>query len=219
MSSIHQASSHAVPAHQQNPRSQLLPQVESAVAIERVVENLLQTLRSRAAVRFREAKFLHLNLQVNQIDGERRLVMDRELQHSSNIGDFRNIWCVFETGGSPDPQLPDLPPYFMMSNQWPGSWEQWSAPEFEADERDGLTISIDFGRAIRQMPLARADALLKASGQRGRYARVTLNQIVLDDPHPPLQWCFKNVVGVPGSEPKNFAVIVSSGHVVERQWC
>lgn len=69
---------------------------------------------------------------------------------------------------------------------------------------------------MAQMSIGRADALLKASGQRGPYARVSLSHMRMLG--QPLAWCFYRVQVSPGVI-QDFRVDVWTGQVDQYNWC
>ncbi|KAL8994656.1 MAG: hypothetical protein Q9169_005436 [Polycauliona sp. 2 TL-2023] len=208
----HLATSHALPATPQSPSSGQSLQVHSSTDIERLISDYVRTLARHPRPQISGALMANLDLVV-ETRRDREYDVDPNLRHSSDIGDFNDIMIYFRYGEPPDRRLPTLS--FRVQNNWPAHVDQWSSPTGIPDVED-FTTPFDWLEISRRMPLGRADALLKASGRREPYARVTLRQFILDGPDEPLQWCFNHLL-VPGRGRKSFAVIVATEQVVEKQ--
>ncbi|KAL8907502.1 MAG: hypothetical protein Q9207_001369 [Kuettlingeria erythrocarpa] len=209
--SIHLASSHALPATRQNPESNPALQVQNAQAIERNIRRLMLDLTLNPDVRYSEAKLVHASFAVDHVDDEAYPFVDNT--RSSNIADFRDIVCIFQYGG-PAPLDPMHHEHFRMKNRWPFRWEQWLRTRDDAPP--GLGSPIDWDMVMAQMPIGRADALLKASGQRGPYARVSL--LNLGMLWEPLVWCFYGVQVSPGVF-TDFRIEVETDQVRQYDYC
>ncbi|KAL8924244.1 MAG: hypothetical protein Q9172_002784 [Xanthocarpia lactea] len=209
--SIHQASSHALPANPQVPAVRFLPQLgdAAAAAIDRAVSNLIRSLAVNPNIRYREAALLGVGFAVDRIEQDLPMA-DRTL--SSNIGDFRDIVCLFRYGGTPphDPDDTD----FRVRNMFPLHWDQWAPPQYSP----GISLNTPFNwnLATQRMSIGTADALLKASGQRGRYIGVTLRKLNVGQ--VPLSWCFHGVETRRGKQ-KDFRVNVLSRQVIQVDQC
>ncbi|KAL8923592.1 MAG: hypothetical protein Q9208_004539 [Pyrenodesmia sp. 3 TL-2023] len=160
LSSIPQSSSLALRADPPNPASK--PSLEDVFAIDRVVGNLVHAQAYSPDIRYREATMLFVLLAVDNVDN-----IDGHHTLSDNIGDFRDIKCLFRYGAR-RPRRPEESD-FSVRNRWPDHWEQWSPPQPDP-EPERLLLPFQWQQASRRMSVARADALLKASGQRSRYA-------------------------------------------------
>lgn len=211
--SIHHASSHALPANPQVPAVQPLRQLRDAAAIDRTVGNLISALAANPNIRYREAALLRVSFTVDRAEDDYLEDADRTL--SSNIGDFRDILCQFRYGGPP-PQNPDDTNTFIVKNRFPDHWDQWSPPQ-DSPWRT-LNVPIKWDHVTPRMGIGRADALLKASGHRGRYARVTLGK--MNSPHhPPVAWCFHGVKKSWLGGRTNFEVDALTGQILQAAWC
>ncbi|KAI4173819.1 MAG: hypothetical protein LQ346_008341 [Caloplaca aetnensis] len=208
--SIHQASSHTLPASPQVPAVKPLPQLGDAAAIDRTVGNLIRALAVNPNIRYREAALLGVGFAVDRIEDEH--LPDDDRTYSSNIGDFRDIICLFRYGGPP-PQHPD-DTEFRVKNRFPLHWDQWSPPQYSP----GISFIVPFNwdHVTQRMSIGTADALLKASGQRGRYAGVTLTKLSVA--HVPLSWCFHGVENWRGRR-TDFRVNVLSRQVTQVERC
>ncbi|KAL8856951.1 MAG: hypothetical protein Q9178_006446 [Gyalolechia marmorata] len=203
--SIHQASSHALAANPQVPAVRFLPQLGDAAAIDRAVGNLLRSLAVNPNILYREAALLGVGFAVDRIDQDLPMA-DRTL--SSNIGDFRDIVCLFRYGGPP-PQTD-----FRVKDMFPLHWDQWGPPQYSP----GISLNTPFNwnHTTQRMSIGMADALLKASGRRGRYIGVTLRK--LNVARVPLSWCFHGVEIRRGKQ-RDFRVNVLSRQVTQVDQC
>lgn len=209
--SIHQASSHALPANPQVPAVRFLPQLgdAAAAAIDRAVSNLIRSLAVNPNIRYREAALLGVGFAVDRIDED---LPDAKRTLSSNIGDFRDIVCLFRSGGPPPQYMDDTD--FRVKNQFPLHWDQWLPPQYSLGK--SMNVPFNWSLATQRMSIGRADALLKASGQRGRYSGVTLRKANLA--RVPLSWCFHGVETRRGRQ-KDFRVNVLSRQVIQVDQC
>ncbi|KAL8898561.1 MAG: hypothetical protein Q9207_006637 [Kuettlingeria erythrocarpa] len=200
----------SLPASPQVPAVELLPQLRDDAAIDRTVGNLLRALAGNPNIRYREAALLSVSFTVDRVEDTHLPTADRTL--SSNIGDFRDIECLFRYGGLPPQGAGDI--LFTVKNQFPLHWDQWSPPQYFP----GFTIITPFNwdHVTQRMSIGMADALLKASGQRGRYAGVTLAKP--SGFQGPLSWCFHGVKNWRGKQ-TDFRVDILSRKITRVDRC
>lgn len=197
------ASSHALPAAMQN---------QNATTIGQNVQNLVDTLTADLDIRYRKSTMLVCYIAVDHGDHDPEHFHDYPL--SSNIGDFRDIGCVFRFGG---PIADERRSFFQVRNRWPLHWDQWGPPS------DGIyypfkVLPFSWRKAVSHMSAERANRLLKAHGHRGPYALVSLGKTTA---HPDGAWCFLNVQ-IPDGEgggQRTYFVDVRTGRVEETRYC
>ncbi|KAL8929541.1 MAG: hypothetical protein Q9208_001210 [Pyrenodesmia sp. 3 TL-2023] len=209
--SIHQASSHALPANPQIPAVRPLPQLGDAAAIERTVDNLVRALAVDPDIRYREAVMITIAFAVDRIEDD---IPEADRTFSSNISDFRDIVCIFRYGGPPPHSPNDAE--FSVKNQFPLHWDQWFPPQ--PSPWRGFASPFSWDLMTRRMGIGMADALLKASGQTGRYVGVALKRLDFAFMQIPVAWCFHRVETRRG-ERTNFRVDVLSRQVTRVDSC
>ena len=200
---IYIASSLALPAEPQN---------QNDIPIGRNVQNLVDTLTADPDIRYRKSMMVVCYIAVDHGDHDPEQFHDYPL--SSNIGDFRDIRCIFRYGG---PIADARRSLFQVQNEWPLRWDQWGPPS------DGFYypfeyLTFSWRKAVGYMSAERANRLLKAHGHRGPYALVSLGKTRA---HPDGAWCFLNVQipdGAGGGE-RHYFVDVRTGRVEETQSC
>ena len=202
-SAIYMAPSHALLAELQN---------QNAIPIGQNVQNLVDTLTADPDIRYRKAMMATCYIAVDHGDHDPEHFHDFPL--SSNIGDFRDIRCVFRYGG---PMADERSSLFEVRNQWPLYWDQWLPPS-EGFYYPFEVLTFSWRKAVSYMSAERANRLLKAHGHRGPYACVSLGKTRA---HPDGAWCFLNVQ-IPNSEgggQRTYSVDVRTGRVEETRYC
>ena len=192
--------------------SSLTLQNHSAITIEQNVQNLVDRLAAVPEIRYNESMMLTCYIAVDH--GDHELEHFHEYPLSSNIGDFRDIRCVFRYGG---PLEPDEGSMFQVQNEWPLYWDHWEPPNGDVVSLFPIQ-AFSWRKAVGYMSAARADRLLKASGREGPYALVSLGKTTA---HPDGAWCFLNaqITDAQGGGQRTFRVDVRTGRVEETPYC
>ena len=196
-------SSHVLPAELQS---------QNDITIGRNVQNLVDTLTADPDIRYRKSMMVVCYIAVDHGDHDPDHFHEYPL--SSNIGDFRDIRCMFRYGG---PVADEKHSWFQVQNRWPLHWDQWEPPS-GSFYYHWLNLSFSWRKAVRYMSAERANRLLKAHGHRGPYALVSLGKTTA---HPDGAWCFLNVQ-IPdpdGGGQRTYFVDVRTGRVEETQYC
>ena len=200
---IYMAPSHALLAELQN---------QNAIPIGQNVQNLVDILTADPDIRYRESMMVTCYIAVDHGDHDPEHFHDYPL--SSNIGDFRDIRCIFLTGG---PMPDERRPLFQVENKWPLYWDQWGPPG-ESFYWPFEVQPFSWRKSVSYMSAERANRLLKAHGHRGPYALVSLGKTTA---HPDGVWCFLNVQ-IPdpdGGGQRTYIVDVHTGQVEETRYC
>ena len=197
------ALSHALPVELQNPND---------ITIGQNVQNLVDTLTADPDISYRKSMMLTCYIAVDHGDHDPDHFHDYPL--SSNIGDFRDIRCVFRYGG---PLADERRSLFEVQNQWPLHWDQWQPPG-EGFYFPSAVRPFSWRKAVRYMSAERANRLLKADEHRGPYALVSLGKTTA---HPDGAWCFLNVQisDSEGGGQRTYFVDVRTGRVEETRYC
>lgn len=211
LSSVHQASSHALPANPPNTPSKPSFQNHNSITIDQNIGTLVRTLAKSPDIRYREASMVAVYLAVEHVEDIEGV---EDITFSSNIGDFRDMLCLFRYGG-PQPLRPERS-LFKVKNRWPVHWEQWAHPEPYHVYSENLA-PFRWQDASRRMSVEWADVLLKSNGHRGRYGFVFLARTETEELSGPLAWCFGAVETPEG--PRVFWVEVNTGQVLEVPFC
>lgn len=198
---------HAFPAE-----LELEPQSSNDIPIGQNIQMLMDTLAADPDIRYRKSTVVVCYIAVDHGDHDPEHFHDYPL--SSNIGDFRDIRCIFRYGG---PMAEERESLFQVENRWPLHWDEWEPPghgfywPFEVR-------SFSWRRAVRYMSAERANRLLKARGHRGPYELVSLQ---ITTAHPEGVWCFLNVqlTDAEGGGQRTFIVDVRTGRVEETRYC
>ena len=202
-SAIYMAPSHALLAELQN---------QNAITIGRNVQNLVDTLTADPDIRYRKSMMVVCYIAVDHGDHDPEHFHDYPL--SSNIGDFRDIRCIFRYGG---PIADERYSLFQVENKWPLHWDQWGPPS-HGFYTIFKVLPFSWRKAVSYMSAERANRLLKAAGHRGPYALVSLGKTAA---HPDGVWCFLNVQ-IPdpdGGGQRTYIVDVRTGQVEETRYC
>lgn len=205
---VYMAPSHAPVAELQN---------QNAIPIGQNIQNLVDTLTADPDIRYGKSTMAICYIAVDHGDHDPDHFHDYPL--SSNIGDFRDIVCVFRYGGpmAGSFNFYERRPFFQVRNKWPLYWDQWWPPSgsfyspFEAPP-------FSWRKAVSYMSAERANRLLKAHGHQGPYARVSLGKTTA---HPDGVWCFLNVqiTDAEGGGQRTYFVDVRTGRVEETLYC
>ena len=201
------------------PAIYFVPPTHAAITIGQNVENLVDTLTANPDIRYRDSKMVVCYIAVDHGDHDPDHFHDYPL--SSNIGDFRDIRCLFLSGGpiiaDDDDDDNERPPLFEVRNRWPLYWDQWWPPG--PDSEYPFPVSpFSWRKAVGYMGAERANRLLKAHGHRGPYALVSLGTT---EAHPDGVWCFLHVQ-IPddaGGGERTYIVDVRTGRVEETRYC
>ncbi|KAL8979770.1 MAG: hypothetical protein Q9205_004979 [Flavoplaca limonia] len=212
-------SSHALPATPlSGPR---LPSLslsnQNALTITQNIGALVNTLTADPNMQYMNSQMLSCEIAVEFFEhGD----IPHDLEHSSNISDFRDIKCHFRYGGYVEDEKHSQ---FIVQNKFPQQWDQWAlpVPAIITNPRPPGYVNLPFAWSDVEthMSLERADQLLKAAGHQpgegfiGCYDYVKLRKRATND----LAWCFENVIGdyPDTSAIHTYLVSVSSG-VVEQ---
>ena len=188
-------------------------QNQSALTIGQNVQNLVDRLTAVPEVRYKESMMLTCSAAVDHGDRDEHF---REYPLSSNIGDFRDIGCVFRYGGLTT-TAEESDTLFQVKNEWPLYWDQWEPPNENVYSLETLQ-AFSWRKAVGYMSAERADRSLKASGRQGPYATVSL---AWTRTHPDGAWCFLNVqiTDAQGGGQRTYFVDVRTGRVEETQYC
>ena len=187
-------------------------QNQNAITIGQNVQNLVNELTADPDIRYRKSMMTTCYIAVDHGDHDPEHFHDYPL--SSNIGDFRDIRCVFRYGG---PVPDEEGPFFQVENKWPLYWDQWGPPSHSFPYPFKI-LPFSWRKAVSYMSAERANRLLKAQGHRGPYALVSLGNTTA---HPYGGWCFLNVQ-IPdpeGGGQRTYIVDVRTGRVEETRYC
>ena len=197
------------------PTSRALPaemQNHNAITIGQNVQNLLNAFAADPDIRYSKSMMLTCYIAVDHGDHDPEHFHDYPL--SSNIGDFRDIRCIFRYGGPIPDERNSL---FEVQNKWPLYWDQWGPPSVGFFYPYKI-LPFSWRKAVSYMSAERANRLLKAQGHRGPYALVSLGNTTA---HPYGGWCFLNVQ-IPdpdGGGQRTYIVDVRTGRVEETRYC
>ena len=187
-------------------------QNQNAISIGRNVQNLVDALTADPDIRYSKSMMLTCYIAVDHGDHDPEHFHDYPL--SSNIGDFRDIRCVFRYGGPLSDERDSL---FQVQNKWPLYWDQWERPGHSFPYPFKI-LPFSWRKAVSYMSAERANRLLKAQGHLGSYALVSLGNTTA---HPYGGWCFLNVQ-IPdpeGGGQRTYIVDVRTGQVEETGYC
>ena len=188
------------------------PQNQDAIPIGQNVQNLVDKLTADPDIRYNKSMMVTCYIAVDHGDHDPEHFHDYPL--SDNIGDFRDMRCVFRYGG---PMAEERLSLFEVRNRWPLHWDQWLPPG-EAFSYPFPLQSFSWRKAVSYMSAERANRLLKANGHRGPYACVSLGKTTA---HPDGAWCFLNVqiTDAEGGGQRTYFVDVRTGRVEETRYC
>ncbi|KAL8755587.1 MAG: hypothetical protein Q9184_004751 [Pyrenodesmia sp. 2 TL-2023] len=173
------------------------------ITVDQNIANYLQHLSFQPASQFNQAKVVLVTFSA----GGRAPYRVR----SADINAHHRLSLAFRSGDF-SPTLPPSHTYFHARNSFPQHWKQWSVPIFWDHPPTawlGDRHEIDWAEVQALLPVARADALLKAAGYKGAYRLVYLHEM---DTRP-LQYCFEGLW--PGPWVRNVVVEVRTGMVRE----
>lgn len=185
---------------------------QNAISIGQNIQNLLDTITADPDIRYRDSTMAVCYIAVDHGDHDPEQFHDYPL--SNSIGDFRDIMCFLRYGGPiADPRYP----FFQVRNQWPLYWDEWWPPSGPVYDPWGI-LTFSWREAVSYMSAERADRLLKAHGQHGPYACVSLGK---NAAHPHGAWCFLNVqiTDAQGGGQRTFWVDVRTGRVEQTRYC
>ena len=199
--SVHMALIYALPAELQS---------QNDIPIGQNIQSLMDTLTADPDIRYRKSMVVACYIAVDHGDHDPDEFHDYPL--SSNIGDFRDIRCMFRYGG---PMADERDSLFQVQNQWPLHWDQWGPPSNGFYSPFEL-LPFSWRKAVSYMSAERANRLLKAHGHRGPYELVSLEKTTA---HPDGVWCFLNVQIPDGGGHRTYIVDVRTGRVEETRYC
>ena len=143
-------------------------QNQDAITIGRNVQNLVDTLTADPHIRYSKSMMLTCYIAVDHGDHDPEYFHEYPL--SSNIGNFRDIRCMFRYGGPIPDERESL---FQVQNKWPFYWDQWEPPGHSFYYPFKI-LPFSCRKAVSYMSAERANRLLKAQGHLGPYALVSL---------------------------------------------
>ena len=187
-------------------------QNQNAIPIGQNVQNLVNSLTADSDIRYSKSMMLTCYIAVDHGDYDPEHFHDYPL--SSNIGDFRDIRCIFRYGGPLSEEKDSL---FQVQNKWPLYWDQWEPPGHGFPYPYKI-LPFSWRKAVSYMSAERANRLLKAQGHLGPYELVSLANTTA---HPYGGWCFLNVQ-IPdpeGGGQRTYIVDVRTGRVEETRYC
>ncbi|KAI4239379.1 MAG: hypothetical protein LQ349_000442 [Xanthoria aureola] len=223
---FHLVSSHALPATPPN-RSRLpslsLPN-QNALTITQNIQALVDILANDPSYQYSHSVMKSCELVVVAFEhGDE----PHDLEHSSDINEFRDISCTFRYGGANyDERFYE----FIVQNRYPHQyWDQWTLPVTVRDppkpgSPGDIYLPFAWSEVAANMSIERADQLLKAAGHEpgegyiGSYDQVYLRKgRAAND----LAWCFHNVIGVypDTSAQHTYKVYVNTGKVEQVVLC
>lgn len=186
-------------------------QTQNDIPIGQNVQNLVDSLTADPDVRYSKSMMVACYIAVDHGDHDPGHFHDYPL--SSNIGEFRDIRCVFRYGR---PGVDGRDSLFWVQNQWPLHWDQWGPPSDDCLPTPFPVLPFSWRKAVSHMSAERANRLLKADGHRGPYALIVLRKTTA---HPDGTWRFVNVQNpdAEGGGQRTFNVDVRTGRVDEEK--